>query len=134
MFDPQAPRDPAGFSNKSSGKNYEHTVDGRKIPPLQGLKKGFIGITRDFSFIFPAKDRVLYNRFLAFLWGPGGFRELREAYRKHFHRSWYLLVPGVTSYDQKPSFFKPSTVRKRTDALGKHTVLTAYQDEKDESS
>ena len=35
-----------------------------------------------------------------FFRGPGGFRELREAYRKLFHLSWYLLVPGVTSYDQ----------------------------------
>ena len=39
---------------------------------------------------------------LAFPGGPGGFRELREAGRNHFHLSWYLLVPGITSYDQKP--------------------------------
>ena len=42
---------------------------------------------------------VLYNRFLAFYGGPEGFRELREAGRKQFHLSWYLFVPGVTSYD-----------------------------------
>ena len=40
--------------------------------------------------------------FLAFPQGPGGFRKLREAYRKLFHRSWYLQVPVVTSYSQKP--------------------------------
>ena len=51
---------------------------------------------------FHMKFLVLYDRFLAFSWGPGGFRKLREAYRKIFHRSWYLLVPGVTSYSQKP--------------------------------
>ena len=39
---------------------------------------------------------------LALPGGPGGFRELREASRNHFHLSWYLLVPGITSYDQKP--------------------------------
>ena len=47
---------------------------------------------------------LLYNRFLAFSWGPGGFRELREACRKHFHPSWYLSDAVVTSYDQKPSW------------------------------
>ena len=36
--------------------------------------------------------------------GPGGFRELREAYRKHFHLSWYLCMPGITSYSHKPSW------------------------------
>ena len=57
--------------------------------------------------------RVLKLRFLFFSRGPGGFRELREAGRNHFHLSWYLSVPVVTSYGQKPSwgdFFKPSTV------------------------
>ena len=39
--------------------------------------------------------------FLTFPQGPGGFRELRGADRNHFHLSWYLIVPGVTSYDQK---------------------------------
>ena len=34
--------------------------------------------------------RVLKVRFLAFSGGYGGFRELREAGRKHFHLSWYL--------------------------------------------
>ena len=47
--------------------------------------------------------RDLKLRFLAFTEGPGGFRELREAGRNHFHLSWYLLVPGVMSCDQKRS-------------------------------
>ena len=46
-------------------------------------------------------NRVLKRRFLVFPGGPGGFREVREASRHYFHLSWYLLVPGVTSYDQK---------------------------------
>ena len=50
---------------------------------------------------FSVKNRVLKLRFLAFPEGPGGFRELREAGRNHFHLSWYLLVPGITNYDQK---------------------------------
>ena len=49
---------------------------------------------------------VLKYRFLAFSWGPGGFRELREAYRKHFHPSWYLSDAVVTIYSQKPSWGK----------------------------
>ena len=48
--------------------------------------------------------RVQTLRFLAFSRGSGGFRELREAGRKHFHLSWYLVVPGVTSYGQNPSW------------------------------
>ena len=54
----------------------------------------------DFSVNF----RVLKLRFLAFPEGPGGFREVREADRNHFHLSWYLLVPRITSYGQKPSW------------------------------
>ena len=50
---------------------------------------------------FSLKFRVLKLRFLAFVEGPGGFRELREAGRNHFHLSWYLVVLGITSYDQK---------------------------------
>ena len=50
--------------------------------------------------MFSPKFRDLKLRFLAFPEGPGGFRQLREASRNHFHLSWYLSVPGVTSYDQ----------------------------------
>ena len=36
------------------------------------------------------------------VWGvPGGFRNLREAYRIRFHLPWYPSDPVVTSYDQK---------------------------------
>ena len=45
--------------------------------------------------------------------GPGGFRELREAGRNHFHLSRYLSDTVVTSYGQKSSwgeFVLPSTV------------------------
>ena len=45
--------------------------------------------------------RVLKYRLLAFPRGPGGFSELREAYRNNFHRSWYLSDAVVTSYAQK---------------------------------
>ena len=53
--------------------------------------------------IFSINIWVLYDRLLAFPGGPGRFRELREAYRKLFRLSWYLVVPVVTSYSQKPS-------------------------------
>ena len=51
---------------------------------------------------FSLKIRVLKLRFFHFSEGPGGFREVREASRNHFHLSWYLLVALVTRYDQKP--------------------------------
>ena len=53
-----------------------------------------------FSPTCSEQNRVLKLRCLAFPGGPGGFRELREASRNHFHLSWYLLVPGITSYDR----------------------------------
>ena len=64
-------------------------------------KKGLIRLIRIFFPNFSLKFRVLKLRFLAFVEGPGGFRELREAGRNHFHLSWYLSVAVVTSYDQK---------------------------------
>ena len=54
--------------------------------------------------IFCVKFRDLKLRFLAFPQGPGGFREVREAHRNHFHLSWYIIVPGVTSDGQKPRY------------------------------
>ena len=68
-----------------------------EITPRNG--KGLIRI----FLIFSIKNRDQKLRFLAFPGGPGGFRELREAGRNHFHLSWYLLVPGITSYGPKPS-------------------------------
>ena len=67
----------------------------------QGPFKGINRANKENVRICYIKFRVLYNRFLAFSRGPGGFRELREAGRKHFHLSWYLLVPGITSYGKK---------------------------------
>ena len=75
----------------------------RGSPPKKGINKEY----KVFFPIFSIKFRVLKLRFLAFPEGPRGFRELREAGRKHFHRSWYLLVPGVTSseFDYFSYFF-----------------------------
>ena len=81
-----------------------HTVDGQKNspPPLIGPFKGINKENKRKFFNLYIKFRVQKLRFLAFSRGSGGFRELREAGRKHFHLSWYLSVPVVTSYDQKP--------------------------------
>ena len=77
-----------------------------------GAQKGISKANEDL-FLIVMKFRVLKNRFLVFSLGPGGFRELREAYRNHFHRSWYLSDAVVTSYGKKPflgGIFLPSTV------------------------
>ena len=50
---------------------------------------------------FPKKKKK-QTRLSAFSWGPGGFRELQEAGRNHFHLSWYLSDAVVTSYGQNP--------------------------------
>ena len=73
-------------------------------PPQKGLignSPGRGGLPEFFPNFY-LKFRVLKLRFLAFPGGPGGFREVREAGRNHFHLSWYLLVSGITSYGQKP--------------------------------
>ena len=74
----------------------------RSISPWGPPPKGVNKANKD---LFPkgsVKCKVLKLRFVAFPRGPGGFRELREAYRNHFLLSWYLIVPGITSYGQKP--------------------------------
>ena len=74
------------------------------IGPFKGINKEYTGIVLKLYIT----NRVLKLRCLAFSRGPGGFRELRDAGRKHFHLSWYLSVPVVASYGQKPwgDFFK----------------------------
>ena len=47
---------------------------------------------QDFFPNFSLTFRALKLRCLAFVEGPGGFRELREAGRNHFHLSWYTRV------------------------------------------
>ena len=69
----------------------------RSISPGGSPKKGLIRLIRIFPPNCSLKCRVLKLRFLAFLGGPGGFRELREAGRNHFHLSWYLSVPVIVS-------------------------------------
>ena len=61
-------------------------------------QKGLIRLIRIFSPNFSLTFRGLKLRFLVFSGGPGGFREVREAGRNHFHLSWYLSVSVVTSY------------------------------------
>ena len=53
------------------------------IQPKKGVNKEYKEIFPNFSLKF----RVLKLRFFALSEGPGGFRELREAGRNHFHLS-----------------------------------------------
>ena len=78
--------------------------------PQKGVNKEY----KESFPIFSVKVRVLKLRFLAFYEGPGGFRELREAGRNHFHLSWYLSDNMVTSSGQKSSWgiFLPCTVEQ----------------------
>ena len=62
----------------------------RSISPGGSPKKGVNKANKDFFPNLSEIVRVLKLRFLAFPQGPGGFRELREAGRNHFHLSWYL--------------------------------------------
>ena len=71
--------------------------------PKEGINKEY----KDFSPNFSVKIQVLKLRFLSFPGGPGGFREVREAGRNHFHLSWYLLVPGRVPKKLGPSCRAP---------------------------
>ena len=53
----------------------------RGVSPKKGVNKEY----KDFFPFFSLKFRVRNRRFFAFPEGPGGFRELREAGRNHFH-------------------------------------------------
>ena len=80
-----------------SAKLLGGTVDGEQIPPYRALK-GTHKENDGMFLIFHMGNRVLKLRFSAFSRGPGGFRELREAGRKHFtypdtyQCSWSLVV------------------------------------------
>ena len=95
------------MSKLLQGAELRHRPSG---PSPRGVQKEAVNKTNNankvFSLIFSLKFRVLKLRFLAFTGGPGGFRELQEAGRNHFHLSWYLLVPGITSHVQKSSWGK----------------------------
>ena len=75
-------------------------------PPKKGINKKYKVV---FMICFEKKTGSMKQVF-GFPSGPGGFMELREAGRNHLHLSWYLIVPGVTSYEQKPwvgFFYRP---------------------------
>ena len=75
-----------------------------------------------FPYIFCIDLQVLKHSFLAFSQGLGGFREVRQAGRNHFHLSWYLSNAVVTSYGQIPgggvSFYRVryKALRQNTNA------------------
>ena len=55
------------------------------------------GVNKEYNDLFPMFSQicwVLKLRFVAFSGGPGGFRELRKAYRINFHM--YLGIVRVT--------------------------------------
>ena len=72
-------------------RNDEVRAVNEKVPPHIGPNKG---IGKELNYFFLKRNTVQRLRFLAFSEGPGGFREVREAGRNHFHLSWYLIVPG----------------------------------------
>ena len=86
-----------GQDNQKAADEIHPGPSPRGGSPKKGVNKEYKEIFPNFSLKFQGQKL----RFFAFSEGPGGFRELREAGRNHFHLSWYLLVPGVTSYGQK---------------------------------
>ena len=89
-------RQPGTFAENSYGKSGP-SAWAWGVPKNRALNKGLIRNISMFSPFFSEQIRVLKLRYSAFLGGPGGFREVREAGRNHFHLSWYLIVPGPLS-------------------------------------
>ena len=86
--------------------------------PPKGMNKEY----SDFFLIYSLKFGDLKLWLLAFPQGPGGFREVREAGRNHFHLSWYLIVPGVTSYKCQV-FFRGVVSSLRSNELQRYACL-----------
>ncbi len=98
------------FGEEMGGVRGTQTPLFQTYPPLMGPQKGMNKENKDIQNICSSNARVLQLKLLVFTRGPGG---LREAGRNHVHRSWYLEVPVVTSYDQKSrwgQFSSPITV------------------------
>ena len=99
------PHRSAGDTNKHRPRQYDAALyqgqhdRGKRSISSGGPQKGINKANKDFFQNFSLNFRALKLMFLTFSEGPGRFRELREAGRNHFHLSWYLLVPGVTSYE-----------------------------------
>ena len=79
-------------------ENYVYSLIPRNKLANQGQNTSKLA----FCVFFSVTIRVLKLWCLAFSGGPEGFRKLQGPGRNHFHLSWYLLVPGITSYSQKP--------------------------------
>ena len=73
-----------------------------KNPSLIGSLKG-ISQRKMFlsSFIFSANFQGIKRGAFVISYGPGGFRELQEAWWNHFHPSWYLSDSMMQSYGPK---------------------------------
>ena len=83
-------RQPGAFSLNSHGQSYATGLPRH----TGGDTKGINTANKEKIPNVSLKVRVLKLRFLADPEGPGGFREVWEAGRKHFHLSWYLIVPA----------------------------------------
>ena len=92
------PRAAVGASGCAHNRRYVRKAHLVKLRPGSlpwssspgGAKKG---INKEYKDLFQncsVTIRALKLRFWAFSEGPGGFREVREAGRNHFHLSWYL--------------------------------------------
>ena len=68
-----------------------HLIHSRGPPRTPtGPVKGLYRVDEDISLIVHIKCLDIKYCFWAILQRGGGFRELREACRNHFHLSWYL--------------------------------------------
>ena len=87
-------RGPLSCNAPTQGVSQNYTPPGeKKLDVLIRFNKNIRIFLNFFSKMSGSKTQVF-----CFSGGPGGFREVRGPGRNHFHLSWYLRVPGVTSY------------------------------------
>ena len=78
--------------NKDLAKDIKDEINNKEKEAFNKGKRGFVS---DVSI----SNRAVKHRCLIFSQGPGGFRELWEARRNHFHPSWYLSDSMVPNYE-----------------------------------
>ena len=83
------------IKNEFCAKNYPYGIGDLQTPGIEDLAQ-IIGWWM--FHIFSYRCWFVKHTCLAFFRGSGGFRELREACRKHLHLSWYLSDTVVPSY------------------------------------
>ena len=95
-----------GLDSKITSWDQTNRIPRRKLPvPRSKLENLGQNTSNLFFYSHCCEFRFVKYTCLMFSRRPGGFRDLWEACRNHFHLSWYFSDSVVPSYGQKPWWF-----------------------------